>query len=268
MAVASASTDTLLFTDDDCLPDADWAESLREHIEENRDVAACFGKVSPTFLPDYRIVETEFPGVGRAAHAEAKGRAGAFFCHAITAPSWPAGRPERPTLPWTRVGSSNNLAVRRTLLLPGRPPFLPWLGAGAPGMSGEDSEFGYALMAAGIPVEYFPGAHVSHDKWVDHETSQQLVRRYNRANFLGIIYHALGGDSRALEILESFVAVLMSQAESPDLATCLSSIMSVDGLLAGEGVARRLSIMPLVPGWPAALIRSALGAVMKKRLQL
>jgi hypothetical protein len=148
-------------------------------------------------------------GVGTVAWGEAGPADAPLFCPAVSAPSWRPGiATGPPSVPWAAVGS---LGVRRSALLPGRPAFLPFLGPNSPAGSGEDTEFGYSLMAAGRSVAYVPDALVRHDSWLTVAQADGKRRYYFRGNTEALAHHAMRGDVRAAELLgrywEHFCAV-------------------------------------------------------------
>ena len=202
-----ARTDVVCLTDDDCLPDPRWVVELTSYLSSQPGVAAAFGRVVPTPRPGARIRETVIDGVGTVAWGECGTGDDLLFCPAVSAPSWQPGIASLPaSVPWAIVGSSNNLGIRRSRLLAGRPAFLPSLGPGSPAGSGEDTELGYALMAAGRPVAYVPSALVLHDSWLDVQQATRRRRSYFRGNTEALAFHALRGDTRAAGLLMSYWA--------------------------------------------------------------
>lgn len=207
LLIGEARTDLVCFTDDDCVPDPAWIAELAGYLTANPAVAAAFGKVAPTPRPGAWIREIAIDNVGTVAWGEDGTGDDLLFCPSISAPSWPPGVPAgRPSVPWAVVGSSNNLGIRRSLLLPGRLPFLLTLGPGSPAVSGEDTEFGYALMAAGRQVAYVPDAVVLHDSWLDVRLADRKRRGYFRGNTEALAHHAMRGDARAAELLSAYWA--------------------------------------------------------------
>jgi GT2 family glycosyltransferase len=204
-ALDAARHDLLLLTDDDCLPAPDWAARLVDFMVEHPDVAAAFGRVDPSPRPGAVTRVTAIPGVGEVAWGEAPGPDGPVWCPAISVPSWSPGIvDDEPTVPWARVGASNNLALRRSRLLPGRPIFLPMLGPGTRAGCGEDTELGYALMAAGRPVAYVPDARMLHDSWLPAGTAARKRWHYFQGNTEALGLHAMSGDARAASLLGAY----------------------------------------------------------------
>lgn len=205
--LAEAGTDLVCCTDDDCVPDPLWINNLTEYLSENPSVAAAFGRVEPVSRSDAQIREVPIEGVGLVAWGEAASSTELLFCPAVSAPSWRPGiATGPPSVPWACVGSSNNLGLRRSLMPPGRPVFLPNLGPHSPAGSGEDTELGYALMAAGRPVAYVADALVLHDSWLTAAQADAKRRGYFRGNTEALAHHATRGDRRAAELLVAYWA--------------------------------------------------------------
>ena len=206
LALTHATTDVVLFTDDDCIPSASWAAAMATFMREEPRAAAAFGAVEPVPLAGARIRTVEIPGIGTVAWGEGSAAGQDLWCPAITAPTWARGvAVGEATVPWAIVGSSNNLALRSSLLLPGRAAFLPWLGPGTAAASGEDTEIGYALMAAGRAVAHVPEAVVHHDSWVGPREAEWAKRVYLRGNIEGLGPHVLSGDPRAGQVLQAYL---------------------------------------------------------------
>lgn len=217
LALDLADTDLVAFTDDDCLPSPTWVDDVAAYLVESPDAAAAFGRVKPGSHSGGRVIEVCIPGVGLVAWGEADD---GCFCPAITAPSWPTGPVGRPTLVWAAAGSSNNLAVRRSRLLPDRLPFRTDLGPGSAGCSGEDTEFAYALLRSGRRIDHAGKATVLHERWVEPDRSVALSRCYLRGNVLALGCHSAAGDGTATALLAGYlrhVRSLRGLRDIPDL---------------------------------------------------
>jgi GT2 family glycosyltransferase len=137
-AVSHASRSIVAFTDDDCVPDAQWVTAIVDafNAAERPDVVT--GRVLPLGpeQPDRYAVSV------RASTVTAiyRGRA----------------------LPWS-VGSGGNVAARREWL-ERIGAFDERLGAGSAGQSAEDMDLFYRLLRQGATVRYDPKAVVYHER--------------------------------------------------------------------------------------------------------
>ena len=107
-------------------------------------------------------------------------------------------------------------------MLPGRPVFLPYLGAGTAAPSGEDTELGYALLRAGRRVDHAGAARAVHDRWVPPQEALSLTHAYFLGNVAALGEHVLQGDERARLLLQRYVEHVRSlrvAAGLPDLLT-------------------------------------------------
>jgi hypothetical protein len=170
-------------------------------------VAAAFGFVEPVPVPGGRVGTDKVPLLGTSAWGEADGENGEkLWCPAVSSPHWRPGiATGEPTVPWAVVGSSNNMALRRSLMLPERPVFLPALGPGTGAGSGEDTEFGYALMAAGRSVAHVPQARLRHDSWLRPAVAEWTHRCYLRGTVEALGQHVMRGDERARTLLIAYL---------------------------------------------------------------
>jgi glycosyltransferase involved in cell wall biosynthesis len=205
-AIDNAATDVVVFIDDDCRPSSSWAKEMAAYMATEPSVAAAFGWVEPVEVPGGTVQWTEIPGLGQVAWGSADHEGRRRWCPAVSVPVWQPGIVTgEPTVPWCVVGSSNNLALRRSRLLPGRPAFLPHLGPGTGAGSGEDTELGYALMAAGHHVAFVPEAKVFHDSWLEMHLAERAHRCYVRGNIEALGQHMLAGDRRASELFAKYM---------------------------------------------------------------
>jgi GT2 family glycosyltransferase len=133
--IAAARNELVVFTDDDCVPDARWLE----HLLPAAAAGGASGRVLP--LPD------ETPGLVPVSSRVANERR--------------TFRPGDRTLPW-EVGTGGNLAARRDYLdrVNG---FDERLGPGTPFAAAEDIDLIDRLLQAGCEFVYEPGAVVLHE---------------------------------------------------------------------------------------------------------
>lgn len=146
--IAAARGDLLLFTDDDCLPDAHWLATISEEFASAPSLGVLGGRVELFDLRDR-------PTTTRTSRERGKISA-AFNLDAI-------------------IGC--NLAFRRSALAV-IGPFDVGLGGGTGAGAGEDVDVVYRSLRAGLRVEYSPDALVYHNH--GRRTDAQ-VRALNRA---------------------------------------------------------------------------------------
>ena len=207
LAIEQATTDVVLFFDDDCLPSRSWAREMARYMASEPGVAAAFGRVEPVPRPGGHVCTDKVPLLGSSAWGEADCPNGEkLWCPAVSSPYWQEGIiTAEPTVPWAVVGSSNNMALRRSLMLPKRPVFLPGLGPGTGAESGEDTEFGYALMAAGRTLAHVPRAGMQHDSWLRPAQAEWTHRCYLRGTVEALGHHVMLGDERASALLVAYL---------------------------------------------------------------
>jgi GT2 family glycosyltransferase len=172
-AVMQAKGDLLLFTDDDCLVDANWVQAIRRAFSDDA-VAGVVGRVLP---------------------------------HGSNAGKFPVGILDRatevrfrgPHYPFT-IGVGNNMAFRRaSLRLSGG--FDATLGAGSPARACGESEMFYRLLKTAGHIVYTPHGLVFHDAWRTLEQSLGATYGYTYGNGYCLTRAASRGDLRALGYL-------------------------------------------------------------------
>ncbi len=149
--VAEARHALILFTDDDCLPEPDWAVRLAEAYGGDQ-LQVIGGRVVD-------VAEGETPGL-------------------TPPPADPRGaerldRLERTPLFMIGANFSFGSAVVSRIGL-----FDPRLGAGTPLHAAEETDFVYRAFRAGIPVRYDPSAVVWHDHRRDAATLRRMLYGY------------------------------------------------------------------------------------------
>lgn len=160
----------IVFLDDDCVPEPDWAEGLHQACRAHPDIDAISGHVVGDPRPEYEgLYVTVYPVT------EERVRSG------------------RWTWPW-EIGFSLCLAVRRSTLerLGG------WddrLGPGtAPFPDGEDMDFNYRLLKSGGRVLATPQVRSRHEQWRSPEELGPLFRDYMQGWCGFSMKHLRGGD--------------------------------------------------------------------------
>jgi len=152
-AMREASTDLVVFTDDDAVPEAGWLDALRANFGDPRVLCAT-GLTLPIEL------DTEAQELFEELSPFARGFRRRIF----------DGQHDNP-VEVGRVGAGANMALRRqTVDLVG--PFDERLDAGTPTRSGGDHEMFVRILAAGYQIAYDPAA-VS---WHRHRRTYDEVR--------------------------------------------------------------------------------------------
>ncbi len=162
LGLAAAEADCLAATDDDCLPSADWLETIRSGFAgEGDDVFCLVGRV--------------LPGGEREDYASA----------GLDRPRKVAYRGLRARLRAGTIGNGSNAAYRKRAFaeLGG---FLPVLGPGSPLGSGEETEFFDRVLAAGKKIVFLPGSVVYHQPERTAAENRRRERHSLRAR--GTIY--------------------------------------------------------------------------------
>ncbi|MGH7646757.1 MAG: glycosyltransferase family 2 protein [Gemmatimonadaceae bacterium] len=145
--LASAAGDLLLFTDDDCLPDPHWLAVVRDEFARAPALGMLGGRVE---LFD----ERDQPTTTRTSRERGQVST-AFNLDAI-------------------IGC--NMAFRRSALAT-IGPFDVALGSGTGAGAGEDVDFVYRALRAGLRVEYSPDALVYHNHGRRTEAQARALKR-------------------------------------------------------------------------------------------
>ena len=163
--IAAARGDLLLFTDDDCLPDARWLTTIHEEFARAPSLGVLGGRVELFDLRDR-------PTTTRTSRTRGEISA-SFNLDGI-------------------IGC--NLALRRSALAV-TGPFDVGLGGGTGAGAGEDVDLVYRSLRAGLRVEYSPDALVyhNHGRRTDAQV-RALTRAYTRARGALFCKYVMAGD--------------------------------------------------------------------------
>jgi glycosyltransferase involved in cell wall biosynthesis len=175
IGIAETRGELIVFTDDDCEPDADWLRTIVDALCEDESAAAAFGSVIPApcdprqgfivgYLPPRRQRLT-----GRLAKLRDQG-----------------------------IGA--NMALRRQPLLDSG-LFDEMLGAGGYFASMEDQEITYRLLRAGHAVLHVPESRVLHHGLRDWKSGRPLMRGTYIAVAAGYMKYARVHDPAAVCLL-------------------------------------------------------------------
>ncbi|MDO8587143.1 MAG: glycosyltransferase [Armatimonadota bacterium] len=152
IGVRESVGDVVAFTDDDCVPQADWAAKLAVEFSADLRISAVFGRS----LPD-RPAEPEERLVG--VKTSPRRRVFSGKCN-----------------PWL-VGHGNNMAFRRGVF--DKVGFFDeMLGPGAALRNCDDADFTYRVLRAGFAVLYSPEPLVYHRQFRHGKDLQALEKDY------------------------------------------------------------------------------------------
>jgi len=177
-AIARFTQPVLAVTDDDCVPGAGWAAAIDAAFGSKHPPQAVTGPVLPygPELPGFCAVSSRTslkPQVFRSLHS-----------------------------PW-RAGTGGNFAISRTgLACAGM--YDERLGAGSPGMSGEDIDLQYRLLRTGAAIRYEPDVLVRHQRQ-EAAKRQASRRRYGHGVGACCALWLRAGDGYAVIILAEWL---------------------------------------------------------------
>jgi glycosyltransferase involved in cell wall biosynthesis len=173
IAIKAARTEIVVFTDDDCVCDAQWLHSIVAEYQHDSSLKAVFGRVV----------------------AYGTGNPGMFCPCLIEAPQ--RRIVDAPAIPQRVLGAGNNMSFRmevfREIGL-----FIESLGAGTLMKSGEDTEFVYRALRKRLKFVYSPEPLVYHDNWSSLTHYPVLARAYLLGGSAVLVKFALMFDGVAL----------------------------------------------------------------------
>jgi len=196
--ILRAQAPLLLFTDDDCIPSISWIPAALHALRRDPQLAGVFGRVEPYrpggIHPVETVAVTHHLGTSYFA-VDARGwRCFALMCQEK------GTRVSEPAVPHMNLGSSNNMAFRRSAFIENG-AFSTSFGAGSAGFSAEDTELQYRLLCAGTTLAYEPSVIVDHDNWLDPEAALKQVDRYLRGMVGVFSWYALRGERFSWRVL-------------------------------------------------------------------
>jgi GT2 family glycosyltransferase len=212
LASMQAHCHVIAFTDDDCVPDAEWLAQV-ERILISAPMA---DGVTGSILPLLDESSGLFPVSIRTT------RKSMTF----------QGR----TLPW-HVGSGGNFAIRRNWLHRIR-GYDERLGAGSPGKAAEDTDLFYRLLKAGAVIRYEPELVIYHES---QDAARLLQSFWNYSYGIGafIAKHVRRGDLYAAYMLGVWVFWLIWRTGSSILRR--NRVYTGEGLLSLRGCSHGLA---------------------------
>jgi len=153
IAIRASRSETLVFTDDDCICDKRWLSAVLTEFEADRSLAGVFGRVLPY-------------GEGN----------GGTTCPSVIA-SMERRVVDRPAIPHLTLGHGNNMSFRKSAFRRVG-LFIESLGAGTAMKAGEDTEFIYRALRARLRFLYSPDPLVYHDNWLPADCFATVLNGY------------------------------------------------------------------------------------------
>ena len=148
LALGAATTEVVLFTDDDCRPQPGWVQAAAAAFADDDRVAFVTGRV-----------RAGGEGAPTSVHDE------------------PQSRPLDATTPLERMGHGANMGVRvQPVTRIGG--YDPLLGAGALFRAGEDTDVYRRLLDAGWTGRYVADAVVEHEQWRSRRDAVRMAYGY------------------------------------------------------------------------------------------
>jgi len=153
-AIKLSNTPILAFTDDDCVPNANWLKNIIFAFENNKKIVAVYGKT----LPYKENVNS------------------GLFCPAIFIKNQKIYI-NKLCKHWENIGFGNNMAWRSNFFKK-HGGFKEWLGPGTITNSAEDAEIALRALVNKNTILYEPKIVVYHNKWLTEKQYQKLQLSY------------------------------------------------------------------------------------------
>lgn len=154
LAIKLSSTSNLAFSDDDCLPDANWLKNVVETFEKNPKITGVFGRTLP-YQPE------KHKGLTCPSTFDRK------IEHYVTA----------PCKHWEKIGFGNNMAWKKSFFEK-YGLFKEWLGPGSIGSNAEDAEIALRALTNKQVLFFNPKMIVFHNKWLNNQEYQKQMLSY------------------------------------------------------------------------------------------
>lgn len=141
--IKKSKGDIVAFTDHDCIVTTDWLQNIIDFFNNNKDVYFITGRVLPFKISSNKNVKVVIPDY-KLVNFTKKTRSFTKPLYAMT------------------VVTGNNMAVKKSLFSK-IGLYKTWLGPGAKGFAGEDTEIAIRSILAGYKMCYVPNIKVYHD---------------------------------------------------------------------------------------------------------
>jgi len=162
----------IAFTDDDCLVDTHWLETMLQSLKDT-SIAGVFGNVLPYKPTQHRNEECPSTMEG------------------------PLTTVSKPCAHYKYLGFGNNMAFKKNALTQ-TGYFKTWLGPGSIGQAAEDGHIANTILYLGGRISHNPKMVVYHDKWLAPHLLRYQDARYSRGEAISYTYffsqkqHSLG----------------------------------------------------------------------------
>lgn len=175
IAIRQSTGDVIAFTDDDCIPDPNWVQSIKTGFESNPEVDAIFGRCVPydKVLPGERPIAIKLD----------------------TDVQYFSGKCN----PW-KPGHGNNMAFRREIFDKAG-CFDEMLGPGREFLSSEDADLTYRVLKAGLRVMYSPDAVIRHRQFRHGSDFWQVEKNYGIGSGAMYVKHLRCGDLYMINLI-------------------------------------------------------------------
>lgn len=151
IAIRASRSETIVFTDDDCICDKEWLASIVAEYKRDSSIMGVIGRV--------------------VAYG---GKREDMFCPAII-DSRERKLVDRPVIPAYVLGGGNNMSFKKDVFRE-IGLFIETLGAGTWMKAGEDTEFFYRALRKHTKLVYSPRPLVHHDNWLSREQFAVLMQ--------------------------------------------------------------------------------------------
>src|SRR3989344_6058393 len=177
-ALKFCSSEIIAFTDDDCLPDKNWAKTIYKTFSDLPQVAGIFGRTLP--------------------HDPKRHKKLICVCTFLKK------RPRfinKPVFHAEGLGFGNNMAFKSSVFkqIGG---FKEWLGPGSIGSNAEDADFSMRVLLNNKIIYFTPKMTVFHNRWLTSNEFKNQQLSYICGEFACYGYFALQGKKFAYRILK------------------------------------------------------------------
>lgn len=178
-AIDISSAPILAFTDDDCLADKKWLQTIFESFKKDKKITGLFGRTIPYQAKKHN-------------HLICPSTFNQKELRLI----------DSPRKHWEEIGFGNNMAFRKNFFTKfGK--FKEWLGPGSIGSNAEDAEIAQKALINKQIILFNPDAVVSHNKWLNKEQDKKQMLSYICGEMACYGYLALNGHQIGKEIISN-----------------------------------------------------------------